>query len=240
MFRPAACLSLCLFAAWSQTAPVPQFEVASVKPSLAESGNSGMTTRRGLLRGNNVTLQRCIMGAYGIGPHQIVGGPPWLDSDRFEIDARADRTVNDDATLMLMLRDLLAERFQLAVHRETKTLTAYILEVAKNGPKLEKAEADGDSSTNSSHGRLDARHTDMDLFAKVLARNVELPVVNQTRLEGPFNFKLEWTPDGDKPSRDSGPSIFTALQEQLGLRLRTGKAPVEVVVIGRAEKPAAN
>jgi uncharacterized protein (TIGR03435 family) len=213
-----------------------------VKPSLAESGNwnSGIVTRRESLRADNVTLKRCIIGAYGISPHQIVGGPAWLDSDRFVIDARAPAGTGGDQNLMLMLQDLLAERFQLLVHRETKTVSAYILEVVKNRPKLEKAVGDGDSSTNSSHGRLDARHTDMDLFANVLGRNVELPVVNRTGLDGPFDFKLEWTPDGDRQRPDSAPSIFTALQEQLGLRLRTGKAPLEVVVIDRAEKPAAN
>jgi uncharacterized protein (TIGR03435 family) len=241
MLRPAACLLFCCGAILpAQNAPGPRFEVASVKPSLADPGSSGITTRRGSLKANNVTLQRCIIGAYGIGPHQIAGGPPWLDSDRFEIDARADASVNDDATLMLMLQGLLAERFHLTLHRETKTVTAYLLEVVRNGPKLEKVQGDGDSSTNSSHGRLDARQTDMDLFAKVLARSMELPVVNRTGLDGRYNFKLEWTPEGDRQRPDSAPSIFTALQEQLGLRLRTGKAPVEVVVIDRAEKPTAN
>jgi len=239
--RLACSLMLCFCGAvLSQTAPVPRFEVASVKPSLADPGNSGITTRRGSLKADNVTLQRCIMGAYGVGPHQIAGGPAWLASDRFEINARAAANVNDDDTLMQMLQALLAERFRLQLHRETKTVTAYVLEVMKNGSKLEKATGDGDSSTNSSHGHLEARHTDMDLFAKVLARSMELPVVNGTGLEGRFNFKLAWTPDGDKAGPDSPPSIFTALQEQLGLRLRTAKAPVEVIVIDRAEKPTEN
>jgi uncharacterized protein (TIGR03435 family) len=240
MLRPAAGL-LCLFGAvWAQTAPVPRFEVVSVKPSLAESGNSGITTRRGTLKASNVSLKRCIIGAYGIGPHQVVGGPAWLDSDRFEIDARADKSVNRDDTLMLMLQGVLADRFQLTLHRETRTVSAFLLEVARNGPKLQKTADDGDSSTNSRHGGLDARNTDMDLFAKVLARNVELPVVNRTGLPGRFDFKLEWTPDGDRQKPDSAPSIFTALEEQLGLRLRTAKAPVDVVVIDRAEKPGPN
>jgi uncharacterized protein (TIGR03435 family) len=239
--RLAGCFLLCLCGSvLPQTPPVPRFEVASVKPSLADPGNSGITTRRGSLTANNVTLQRCIIGAYGVGPHQIVGGPAWLASDRFEINARAGANVNDDATLMLMLQDLLAERFHLELHRDMKTVSAYVLEVAKNGPKLEKSQGAGDSSTSSGHGRLDARQTDMDLFAKVLARSMELPVVNRTGLEGRFDFKLAWTPDGDKLAPDSPPPIFTALQEQLGLRLRTAKAPVEVIVIDRAEKPTEN
>jgi uncharacterized protein (TIGR03435 family) len=236
MLRPTACLLLCC----AGVALAQKFEIASVKPSLAESGNSGITTRHASLKAENVTLKRCIIGAYGIGPNQVVGGPAWLDSDRFQIEARADRDVNSDSTLMLMLQDLLADRFQLKLHRETKTVNAYLLEVARNGARLAKSQGDADSSTNSSHGRLDARQTDMDLFAKVLARNVELPVVNRTGLDGRFDFKLEWTPDGDRIRPESAPSIFTALQEQLGLRLRTAKAPVEVVVIDRAEKPTGN
>src|SRR5215813_10904565 len=118
MLRPSVCLLLCCAA----IGLAQKFDVASVKPSLAESGNSGITTHRGMLKAENVTLKRCIIGAYGIGPNQVVGGPAWLDSDRFEIDARATADVNSDSTLMLMLQDLLADRFQLKLHRETKAV----------------------------------------------------------------------------------------------------------------------
>jgi uncharacterized protein (TIGR03435 family) len=118
-------------------------------------------------------------------------------------------------------------------------MAAYVLETAKNGPKLEKAK-DEEGTTNSGRGRLDARNSTMVHLAEVLSRQMDLPVVNRTGLEGGFNLKLEWTPESAKPSPDAGPSIFTALQEQLGLRLRTQKVPVEVFVIDHAERPVAN
>jgi uncharacterized protein (TIGR03435 family) len=193
----------------------------------------------------NVTLQRCIMGAYGLGPNQILGGPGWLDSDRYEIIAKAEQPVGDDV-LMTMLRSLLAERFKLAIHRETKTIQAFVLEVTKNGPKLERAE-DGESITRNGRGLIDAKTITMDRFAEVLSRRMDLPVVNHSGLEGIFNLKLEWTPESTKPVKpgtdglatEGGPSIFTAIQ-QLGLRLRLQKTPVEVLVIDHAEKPSQN
>lgn len=219
-----------------------QFEVVSVKPSKAEANAPmGIKTGHDRLEGYNVTLQRCIIGAYGVGPHQIVGGPDWLNTDRFEILAKAENPINDDAQFMLMLRDVLADRFKLALHRETKTMEAYVLEVAKNGPKLEKTEP-GESVTNSATNRgtrsIDARHTDMDSFAKLLARAVDLPVVNHTGLEGQFNFKLQWA--RESVIQLEGPSIYTAIQEQLGLRLHAQKTAVEVLMIDHAEKPSEN
>lgn len=227
-----------------------KFEVASIKPSNSSpNSSSGIKTGHGRLDANNVTLKRCIMGAYGVGPHQIFGGPDWLESDRFEISAKADQPINDDDVLMVMLQSLLAERFKLTLHREIRTIPALVLDVAKNGPKLEKAEA-GEAGTNTSNSNtgsmIDAHNTGMDLFAKVLARQVDLPVVNHTGLEGVFNFKLQWIreiatsatpPAGATPD---GPSIFTAIQEQLGLRLHSEKAPVEILVIDHLERPSEN
>jgi uncharacterized protein (TIGR03435 family) len=151
-----------------------QFEVASVKPAGAaqQNGSSGITTGHGRVTANNVTLKRCIMGAWGVGPTQISGGPAWLDSDRFEIAARAGQPVEDEVVLNTMLRNLLAERFKLVVHRETRAVQALVLEVAKNGPKLEKTEA-GEASTNSGRGRIDARKHTMDRFADVLSRQMD-------------------------------------------------------------------
>jgi len=182
---------------------------------------------------NNVTLKRCILGAFGMGPNQILGGPDWLDADRFQIVAKAEQPVGD-GVLMAMLQTLLAERFKLAIHRETRTVQAFVLEVAKNGPKLAKA-GDGEATTRNGHGLIDAGTITMDRFAQVLARQMDLPVVNHTGLEGIFNLKLEWSPE-----MEGGLSIFTAIQEQLGLRLRSQKTPVEVLVIDHAEKPSGN
>lgn len=217
-----------------------QFEVASVKPSSADQASpSGIRTGNGRLDAHNVTLKRCIIGAYSVGPHQIFGGPDWLDTDRFEILAKTEQPINDDdAALMVILKGLLAERFKLMLHRETRTIPALVLEVAKNGPKFEKAEsreAVTNTSSNKTGISMEARGADMDAFARILARNTDLPVVNQTGLEGIFNLNLQWTRDST-----NGPSIFTALQEQLGLRLRSQKAPVEIIVVDHAEKPSEN
>lgn len=241
MVRAIAILAVCLPSLVGQ-----QFEVASIKPNTDESGiNSGINTGHGRLDGHNVTLKRCIMGAYGVGPHEISGGPEWMDSDRFEILAKADQPVGD-AALMVMLQGLLADRFKLALHRETRTLSALVLEVGRNGPKLEKAES-CESITNTSSSRagmlIDARCTTMDSFAKVLARRMEMPVVNHTGLDGVFNLKLHWTPESIRPADSAGieaPTVFTAIQEQLGLRIHAVKAPVEILVIDHVEKPSEN
>ena len=127
----------------------PAFEVASIRPSESDSGSSGIRTGHGRLDGINVTLKRCIVGAYGIGPQQIAGGPDWLDSRRFQIMAKAAQPESGDAALMVMLQGLLADRFHLVLHRESRLMPAYVLEVARNGPKLEKADA-GSAATNTS------------------------------------------------------------------------------------------
>jgi len=222
----------------AQPAP-PRFEVASVKPNTTASPNSGgVRTSSGRLTVDNETLKRCIYNAYGVGPNQVVGGPDWLSTDRFNIEAKPEQPVKDDALLMAMLQTLLADRFKLVVHRETRSIQAYVLEVAKNGPKLEKADESG-SSTSNSRGRIVARNSSMDHFAEVLSRQMELPVLNHTALDGLFNLKLEWNPQITDPNA-VGPTVFTALQEQLGLRLRSQKTPVEMIVVDHAEKPAGN
>jgi uncharacterized protein (TIGR03435 family) len=222
-------------------APDPRFEVASIKLTTANSSSStGLRTGNGRLTVGNETLKRCIMGAFAVGPNQIVGGPEWIAIDRFDISARAEEPVNSDAVIMAMLRTLLAERFKLVAHRETREMRAYVLEVAKNGPKLQKADP-GSASTQNGRGMIEAKVITMTRFAEVLSRQLDFPVVNETGIDGIFNLTLQWTPESAKPSNgDGGPSIFTAIQEQLGLRLTSRKAPVEVVVIDHVEKPSEN
>jgi uncharacterized protein (TIGR03435 family) len=181
------------------------------------------------------------MGAYGVGPNLIAGGPSWLDSDRYEILATSGRSEDGDQALMAMLRILLAERFKLAVHRETRTMAALVLEVAKNGPRLERAE-DGASSTQNGRGLIEARVISMSRFAQVLSRQTDLPVVDNTGLKGSFNLKLLWRPESARPTDEEmeRPALFDALQRQLGLRLESRKTPIEVLVIDHAEKPSEN
>jgi uncharacterized protein (TIGR03435 family) len=237
-------------AAAPSTAPgtLLQFDVSTVKPTATgEGGTDGIATRPGVVDARNVTLQRCIIGAYSVGPHQVVGGPDWVYTDRFDILAKADQPIDSDDVLNQMLQNLLADRFQLTLHRETKVLPAYVLEVDKRGSKMEKADP-GESVTNTSTSntgrvKIDIKRTGMDAFAQILARKMDLPVVNQTGLTGIFNFKLQWTLDSAPPSdrqTADNVTIYTALQEQVGLRLRSAKAPVEVLVIDHAERPTAN
>ena len=228
-------LALTLAQAQTPTAPAPQFEVAAIKPSLADPSNSAMNTGHGRVQAINVSLKRCIQGAYGVGPNQVVGGPDWLDSDRFEITAKADQPVGD-AALMVMLQALLAERFHLTMHKESRPLPAYVLEIAKGGPKLEKGEGEN-ASTSNGRGDIVARNATLDHVADIIGRQMDRPVLNRTGLAGVYNLRLQWALEG---SKQDGPSIFTAVQEQLGLRLRAEKTPVDVIVVDHAEKPAEN
>jgi uncharacterized protein (TIGR03435 family) len=222
----------------------PRFEVASVKPSKANAnGSSGINSRNGRIDAINVTLKRCIMGAYGVGPNEIIGGPDWLDSDRFEITAKSEESVGV-AVLNTMLQALLADRFKLVLHHETKAIDAYIIELRNEAPKLEKGDGKG-ATTQNGRGNIVATNATMDRFAEILSRQMDRPIVNHTALEGVFNITLKWTPaatTATKPDNAApdGPSIFTAIQEQLGLRLRAQKVPLEVLVVDHAEKPAEN
>lgn len=221
----------------------PRFEVASIRPaSEAEqaSGSSGVTTGKGRLNAQNVTLRRCIIGAYEVGPNQVVGGPAWLDSARWDIQAKSEAPTDDDVLMMKQFQTLLAERFQLVVRRDTREMRAYILDAAKNGPKLQKSAPGGEFNTNGSHGRIEGTAATLPHLAERLARVLDLPVVDRTGIEGEFDYKLRWTPEGDKVGPDSPPGIFTAVQEQLGLKLTGGRAPVAVIVIERAAMPSEN
>lgn len=234
----AVCLALVLpGAVYGQL----RFEVASIKPSLAVSTNSsGLATRNGRLTAANVTLKRCIMGAFAVGPNQIVGGPGWLDSDRYNITAKAEQPTDSDAEIMEMVKSLMVERFKLAFHREIRTMQAYVLEASKKGPRLGNFST-AEASTRSGRGSIDAKAITMTRLAEVLSRQMELPVVNDTGLDGAYDVKVEWNPEPGRPTKiDSEPSIFTAIQEQLGLRLTSRKAPVAVFVIDHAEKPTEN
>ena len=148
-----------------------------------------------------------------------------------------------------MLQALLAERFQMRVLRETKELPVYALVVGKSGPQLHEAEGAG-NGMRIGRGRVTTQAISMEPFAKNLGKLLGRTVVDRTGLEGKFAFTLEWTPDPGQPmgllgpspasADDSGPSIFTALQEQLGLKLEPQKGPVEILVIDHVEKPSEN
>lgn len=235
-----------LFAAISfgQT-PVPAFEVASIKPSTAEPGSSGIGSDIGRITGRNVTLRHCMRSAYGIPEAQIFGGPKWVDEERYDIDAKATGPAGD-GEMMVMLRQLLAERFQLAFHRETRPLPGYALVLGKRGLTAKRSAPGSGSRSNASRRSIEAEACSMGCLVRKLAEVLHAPVADLTATEGEFDFQ-KWTPDdlqarppsaGDTVAR--GPSIFAALEEQLGLKLEARKVPTEVLVIDRAERASAN
>jgi uncharacterized protein (TIGR03435 family) len=187
----------------------------------------------------NVPLRQLIEQAYRVKPFQLTG-PDWLSNVRFDIVAKYPAgTANEQLTLML--QTLLAERFHLAIHRESREMSAYALMVAKNGPKLVEVAPNG-TGTSNGRGRFQDRAISMAGLADQLARELGRPVVDKTGLTAVYDLKLEWTPD-DQPQGDAapsepaqGPSIFTALQEQLGLKLQTQEAPVEIIVVDHVDR----
>lgn len=225
----------------------PAFEVASVKLTQHGRDKDGWSRSSlnisgpGRFEATNASMEECIRFAYDVKGYQIIG-PDWLNSDAasYDIIATASRETSSQQ-IRLMLQSLLADRFKVAVHRETRMLPVYELVVGKNGPKLTAAKSGGRSSTNSNNGNVTGTNVSMAELAHQLSRTsaVGRPVFDKTGIEGSYDFTYEYAPDdNDSAGR---PSIFTALQQKLGLKLEAAKGPVEVVVIDHAEKvPTAN
>lgn len=181
---------------------------------------------------------------------QLSGGPKWVDSERYNIEAKAKGPA-DEARLMVMLQTLLKERFKLEFHRETKMFPGYAIAVAKSGIKLRETEP-GPGHTEARRGAIVVQRVTMVKFAETLSEVLGAPVIDATGVAGVFTFALNWTPEsaanrpglsGDDPEPSAlpnmpeGPSLFAAIQEQLGLKLEGRKGPMQVLVIDRAERP---
>jgi uncharacterized protein (TIGR03435 family) len=237
------------------------FDVATIKPSNpATPGQSILVGRGGsnLFTTTNTTLNDLITFAYDIHLRQIAGGPSWLQSDRFDITAKPEPQGIPNATqLRTMLRKLLADRFGLAFHTEKREMPAYVISVGKDGPKaLTKNESGGllPGFGGRGPGAIGVRNSTMADFAGFLqARIVDRPVVDQTGISGRFDFTLEWRPDVAQlgppgggpapqlpPEVEARPDLFTAIQEQIGLKLESSKAPVDTYVIDKVQKPSDN
>lgn len=236
--------------ALAQSGAKAMFEAASIKLDRTLEG-ADMDTSPGLVRAQ-MTLRRYIAYAYAVRPYQVAGGPPWMDSEHYAIVAKlenAKRGSEDGEELRAAMQQLLTERFQLKFHHETKELAGYALTVAKGGLKVKEAPP-GDGSDASSRGNgktrtLTATRVSMAGFAAYLARQLERPVVDRTETAGNYTFTLQWTPDELKSisagEQQELPSLFTALQEQLGLKLESQhSAPVDIIVIDGAERPSEN
>lgn len=234
----------------------PVFEVATIKPSKAGAPGKGFRMNGRQFTTLNTSLNDLMTFAFGIHVRQIVGGPAWFESEKYDLLATPDveGQPNHDQ-IRGMMQKLLADRFQLKFHRDKKELSVYTILVAKGGPKLTKSESDSQlpGLFFRGLGNLPARNATMGEFAGLLQSAVlDKPVVDQTGLTGRFDFTLKWTPDefqfsglGIKPpaptdSADAPPDLFTAIQQQLGLKLESTKAPAEVFVIDHVEKPSEN
>jgi uncharacterized protein (TIGR03435 family) len=230
------------------------FGVASVKPSAPDNSN-GSTFEYltgGGLRVRNGTLHGLIESAYDVRDFQVIGGPNWVTTERFDVSARSQSSESpaprsdEMRTARLKLRLLLADRFKLVVHHETRELPQYVLRVDKGGPKLASGgdvpPANGRTGIQSDCGHLIGTFASVANLAVYLSRQLRRPVVDATTLAARYNFELSWTPELSPcaDSTESAPSIFTALQEQLGLKLESIKGPSEVVVIDAAEMPPDN
>jgi uncharacterized protein (TIGR03435 family) len=233
------------------------FEVASVKPakSVGPRGIKPMPGGQTYIA-NGAPLRMMIKLMYKIPDSQIVGGPSWMDTELWDIEAKAAYPSSRDQ-LHEMFKTLLADRFKLQFHRETKDLSAYVLSTDKSGPKIKLNESPEsfDIPIHSARGagplpKIVGTRVPMQYFSYYLSLLLNAPVVDRTGLDRYYDFTLEWMPEPglearkggapEVPLASDGPNLFTALREQLGLKLESRKAPVEVFVIDHAEKPEAN
>jgi uncharacterized protein (TIGR03435 family) len=189
-----------------------------------------------------VSLRLLVADAYNVENYQVSGGPGWIESDLYSIEARApgESTPTTDQVRQ-MLQALLADRFQLKLHAERRDVAGYGLTIAKNGVKLKESPPDAQVLSMNARGRLMASKMKMTDMASFLSLRLRRPVIDQTELTGAYDVTLTWSPDEDVPADDSqAPSIFTAIQEQLGLRVVAQKVAVKMFVIDHAEKPTEN
>jgi uncharacterized protein (TIGR03435 family) len=243
------------------------YDVASIRQN--KSGDGSLRFRdpphEAKLSFTNMTMKNLIENAYGISDFQLSGGPAWLDSDRFDIEAKSDDSVNAQLLKLnncdasqakqQMLQSLLADRLKLTVHRGAKPVSGYDLVLAKNGPKFNESKPApaGDTTPRDGSSTMRAGKLGYDLtsqkdsissLASWLAAELHCPVQDKTALTGKYDIKLQWSEEnGAAPSSDQDPPypvIFTAIQEQLGLKLQPAKLTVDTIVIDHVEPPSPN
>jgi uncharacterized protein (TIGR03435 family) len=230
----------------SQPEASPQkFEVASIKPSRPDAKEPSDISPSGTV-GMNTTVKSLIFMAYQIREYQIVGDPKWLDSEYYRVDAKppagpipSEQRKRMDQTSE-RLRFLLEERFQLRVHHETRNLQEYDLVVMKGGSKLKEVERDAANFRLSlAKGKIATRGgAKVAMLVNVLANALHYPVTDKTGLDRYYDIQLNYSTDDSRP--DLGPSLFAALEEQLGLKLEARKGPIDVLVIDHVERPSEN
>lgn len=258
MHRVAIVVACGFAATLAAKQPAPAFEVASVKPNTSGDTEGSIGPRPGGYAATNIPLRLLIIRAYELRAFQVAGGPSWIDGERFDVTARAPEGTAPNQ-IFPMLRTLLAERFKLVVHTEKREQPVYALLTARAdgrlGPNLKASTLNcsgqpgqsdqcsmGGSFTGSG-GTLKGAGQPLSVLATHVSTAVDRIVQDRTGLAGGFDFELAWSGSGLKaaPGAPSElPSVFTALQEQLGLRLEPSRGPVEVLVIDSAERPTSD
>ena len=233
------------------------FEVATIKPSIPDRPGKLFTVRGRQVLTVNTTVNDLITFAYELHARQITGGPAWMDTEKYDVTGQPQaQGIPNLFQLRAMVRQLLTDRFKLAFHRDMKELAVYAIVVGNRGPTLTKNDTNPNGLPNlifKGLGVLPAMNATMaDLAGVMQSAVLDRPVVDKTGLPGRYDFTLTWTPDESQfsglgvrvppPSGDANapPGLFTAFQEQLGLKLDSTKAPVDVLVVDRVEKPSDN
>lgn len=233
------------------------FEVATIKPSIPDRPGKVFTVKGRQVLTINTTTNDLIVFSYDLHARQIVGGPPWMESEKYDVTGQPEgQGLPSRVQLSQMMRKLLEDRFKFTFHREKRELPVYAITVAPGGHKLTKNDTNPNGLPGlffKGLGTLPAMNATMGDFAGVMQSAVlDRPVVDKTGLQGRWDFTIRWTPDESQfagmgvrvppPSNDpdAPPGLFTAMQEQLGLKMESTRAPVEVLVVDRIEKPSEN
>ncbi len=230
-------LALASIFSFAQTAP--RYEVAAIRPNKSGVNGSSINRSGNRITFENVSMREIISFAYSIpaGRNYLLSGPPWIDTEKFDINASfsLDGISSEDArdAVRGMTRALLDERFGMKTHRQSKQVKAYSLTVSKNGPRLTRSNAN-DGSFNYREGRIAVRGFSIASFAARLSDttfHLDRPVVDKTNLAGAYDFTMEWAPDLGPTNAPSGPSLFTAIEEQLGLKLDPTETVIDVLIV---------
>jgi uncharacterized protein (TIGR03435 family) len=249
MFRMFVFICICQM--WLSAADV--FDVASIRPHAP--GDNRFLVRppaNGAFTAAGTTAKFVVMLAYDIQETQVIGGPGWFATEKWDIEARTgDRAGHSVEETRRMLQNLLEERFSLRLHRETQALPVYTLTLAKNGPKLKASDPQGSTNVQVGGNSVSVQHGELARMTQLLATVLGRPVVDRTGLTGLYDFSLRWD---DAPVREGGVpgldspgtagtdhgSIFTAIQDQLGLRLEPQRAPIDVIAVDSMDRPSPN
>jgi uncharacterized protein (TIGR03435 family) len=220
----------------------PAFEVASIRRNLGVGVNTGIAVSGGRLTATNASVKTLIRNAYGILSFQLTAGPNWLDSEMYDIVAATGGEKISPDRLKLLLQSLLADRFRLKVHWETRETSVYALVLDKNGPKFQENTTAQEPGINTSKGggigRMKGTCEPLSILASNLGNQLGRFVLDRTGLHGAYDWLLEW--DLDPTAESTRPSLLTAVREQLGLRLESQKGPMETLIIDSVERPSEN